>query len=742
MHASSRSMTLALALLLLLPFGCGGGDHATDAAVDAPADALAEAGDATPDARPEITPDVPDTAEAEADVPVEMVDRRFAFRAVFGLSMGANATLIAARHPGMFDTAGGQGGYLDYRYLGALVRDRAFGGFCPMEQILANLDTIDEMDTPGFCGPVKASEPYEFDWDFNNFVYDFGPTEFTRGFYLDVFEGFMLLYGNFFSYNPDNPLLPPGVPLEWHQSTSDHDKCASPLHVGKPHNFNKEYNPLGDYDLVTVCDGENPVGCKDGDPTKCGEDNPDYLKLAASYDPAYPHTRPLSFVLAVDYNGNGRRDYAEPIVVNSNERWLDVGSDGCPNEREDGAGGCFADAIPHGEGVDANGDDFDLLENPRGDERDHQWQEGEPFEDYGLDGVAKEVAGQADFGEDNDTFDYNPNYLAAIAKDLHTHFQDAPLDEIQALDWEFDGGIRDPLSHLTSNLHLLVPFVERGNELKIYEDFAGRPGTLMPDTTCGGLMDRLGTFDWSARGIGRNVLIKYGDPNATLAQLEAGDGKHIGDGCQIVNRGLVGYAIASWRWPDPIVQKGSGLQGSNVVSTFYSPGLKNRRWFGVTLPPGYDLPANEALRYPLAVFLTGHGMTLDSTAMTGILTSIYMVQGNLPRFILLAPDGQCCKRRLSTGVRYCGCLRKDDGWNCVDPTCQGPHESCSIEIIDGNDLDEECNKGNFFANQKVDRWGNTDASTYMRYEDGVMDLIDHVDKNFRTREPATYSVPK
>jgi hypothetical protein len=352
------------------------------------------------------------------------------------------------------------------------------------------------------------------------------------------------------------------------------------------------------------------------------------------------------------------------------------------------------------------------------------------------------VAGHADFGEGNGVFDYNPHYVDAVSKDLHTYFAEAPLDAILALDWEFDGGIRDPLHHLTSNLHLLVPFVERGNELKTYEDFAGRPGTLMPETTCGGLMDHLGTFDWSARGIGRNVLMKYGDPNATLEQLEAGDGKHIGDGCQIVNRGLVGYAIASWRWPDPIVQKGSGLQGSNFVSTFYSPSLQNRRWFGVTLPPGYDKPENEALRYPLAVFLTGHGMDLQSTAMTGILTSVYMVQGNLPRFILLAPDGQCCKRRLSTGQRHCGCLKKDDGWNCVDPTCQGPHESCAIEVIDGSDLDEECNKGNFFANQMVDRWGNTDASTYMRYEDGVIDLLGYVDQNFRTREPATYSVPK
>lgn len=738
MRGSSRLWVLVLGSLVALLSACGGASDASDALPDV-------AVDAAPDALPDVvdaTADLSDVAQAESDVPVELVDRRFAFRAIFGLSMGANATLIAARHPGAFDIAGGQGGYLDYRYLGGLVRDRAFGGFCPMEQILANLDTIDEVGTPGYCGPVKASEPYEFDWDYNNWFYDFGPTEFTRGFYLDVFEGFMLLYGNFFSYNPDNPLLPPGVPLEWHANTSADAKCETPLKVGKPFNFNKEYNPEGAYDLVTFCDGDNPVGCKDGDPARCGEDNPDYLKLAASYDPAYPHKRPLSFVLAVDYNGNGRRDYAEPVVVNANERWQDVGVDGCPNEREDGAGHCFADAIPHGEGVDANGDDFDLLANPHGTERDHQWQEGEPFEDLGLDGVAKEVVGQADFGEGNGTFDYNPHFSDAFSKDLHTYFQDAPLAEIQAVDWEFDGGIRDPLSHLTSNLHLLVPFVERGNELRTYEDFAGRPGTLMPDTTCGGLMDHLGTFDWSAKGIGRNVHLKYGDPNATPEMLKAGDGKHIGDGCQIVNRGLVGYAIASWRWPEPIVKKQAVLQGSNTLSTFYSPGLQNRRWFNVTLPPGYDDAENADLRYPVVVFLTGHGMDIESTSYTAILTSLFMAQAKLPYFILVAPDGQCCKRRLSTGERLCGCRKVGGEWSCVDPNCQGAHETCTAEIVPGNDLDEECNKGNFYANQMVDRWGNVDASTYMRYEDGVMDLLDYVDQAYRTREPGTFKVPR
>jgi hypothetical protein len=681
--------------------------------------------------------------ETVADVEIEMVERLLTFRAIFGMSMGANATMITAHNPDMFDITGGLGGYLDFRYLSTFIRQRAFGGFCPLQQILDNIDHInDPTNTDAYCGAVPGTEPYEFPWDFNNWYYDFGPTEFTRNFYWEVFEGFSMLYGNILTYNPDNPLLPPGVPQDWHENTSDSDKCATPITVGKPHNFNAEYNPTGDYDLVSFCDNATPVGCKDDDPELCGKDHPDYLAIAASYNPEAEHHHPVSFALAVDLNGNGKRDYAEPIVVNANERWQDTGADGCANAYEDGSGSCFSDAVPHGDGVDPNGDDYDLTDNPLGTETNRLYDEGEPYEDFGLDGVAEAVSGVADHGEGNGVFDYSPSFDSALSRDLHTYFKEGELEDIERVTWYFDGGVRDPLHHATSNLHLFVPFAERGQTMTTYYKFAGDEGALMPNTTCGGVFGKLGSFDWSAPSLGKNIHMIYGDPDADLDMLEAGDGKHVGDGCQVVNRALVFYAMAAWRMPDPIVEADGDIAGHNEFTTIYSEALQNRRWFGITLPPGYTKEENADLSYPLFLFLTGHGLTVDSTSMTGILTSTLMGQGSLPRFIMVSPDGQCCHRRKSTGRRYCGCLKLKGEWNCVDPECTGPHDSCDIEIVEGHDLQQECNSGNFYTNHATDRWARPDAHEYMNYEDVVIELINYVDANFRTRTPETHLVPK
>ena len=40
--------------------------------------------------------------------------------------------------------------------------------------------------------------------------------------------------------------------------------------------------------------------------------------------------------LAVDINENGRRDYGEPVIHNSSERYDDFGSDGIPSDLEEG----------------------------------------------------------------------------------------------------------------------------------------------------------------------------------------------------------------------------------------------------------------------------------------------------------------------------------------------------------------------------------------------------------------------
>ena len=93
-----------------------------------------------------------------------------------------------------------------------------------------------------------------------------------------------------------------------------------------------------------------------------------YYANAGVHDPCYPYTRPMGIVLAVDINGNGVRDYGEPIVANAHERFQDTGVDGCSDPMEDGKGGCVTDPSksPYDANTnpDPNGDDYDFRHQP------------------------------------------------------------------------------------------------------------------------------------------------------------------------------------------------------------------------------------------------------------------------------------------------------------------------------------------------------------------------------------------
>ena len=728
----------------LLGCGDGGGDGGEDGGGGDVGDAQVEAEASSEDVGAEdAAAEAVDAASEDADAgPVELETRHFTFRSMAGMSMGAAASTIASHNPGMFDTVGALGGYVDFRYLSKMVRHNFMGGFCPMAQILENLDHINDPNHPGvFCGPVPVDQPYEFPWDFNHWQYETNGGGWAREFYWDTIEGFQFTFGNMFSYNPDHPLLPPGVPIEWFQETSDHDKCTQPGYaVGKPWNFNAEYNPEGEYELVTFCDGDTPIGCTDDDPPLCGEDHPDFWELMADYDPTQPHDRPIPFLMAVDYNGNGFRDYGEPVVINWAERFEDLGADGCASAREDGQGGCLAAGEPDASG-DPNGDDFDLFDNYTGTEGNFWFNEGEPYEDFGLDGVAEAVSGVKDEGEANGVHDINPNLRAIIDQDLHTYFTQAPLEELEAINWYFDAGIRDVLhsctatSHAAQTLNLRLP-------VSIYDGFTTLPTSLAPDiVNCVSLKNELATHTWSSDHIGRNVFVRYGDPNASDYDIQLGDGKHVGDGCEVVNRMLSFYTVSNMRLPDPVLVADGDMSGRGELRTFYSPAMQDRRWFGINLPPGYDEPENDDVTYPLSIFLTGHGITVENSIIAGTIYTIEMALGQMPRFIMLNPDGQCCHRQRSTGQRFCACVRVSEGYDCVDPLCTGEHEECDIQNIPGNDLTQECNHGNLYTNHVTNHWGDVDVADQMGYEDTVLELIEYVEQRYRVRPPGDFEVP-
>ncbi len=696
-------------------------------AVEVAGDEAAEPAD-TVETASEVTDDVP------LDVTPAKVMRHFTYKAIGGMSMGAQAMTVAIHNPGVFDVMGAMGGYIDFRYMAHVIRDKLLGGFCPMDQILQHLDNLDDATEPGLnCGPVKADQPYEWDWDFNHLRYNDQGGSWQREFYLNVIGSFTWAFGNMIYYNTENPMLPPGVSMDW--MTNQADKCNNPAVVGKPHNYNAEFNPEGKYNLITICDGD-PAVPGGIDESACASDPVCRAKLG-NYDPKGAHNLSVPYLLAVDYNGNGKRDFGEPIVINAMERFKDVGKDGCADAYEDGKGGCLAQPRANPVG-DPNGDNFDLVKNPLGTERNFEYDEGEPYDDYGLDGVP----GTGDFGEGDGKFSMNPNYETLINQDVRTYVMNQPAAELRKKTWYFEGGIRDALHAATSMMHITARLDARGADetVKVYDDFTRTPKSLMPGV---GLDDMIGIFnqvDFSPAKFGRNALMRYGDPNATWNQIYLGDGSHIGAGSEVPLRAMLFYGLAFNRMPDPIFDT-TGEMGAIIWNSYWSEAVQGRRWFVVAMPPGYDDDANKDRRYPVGLLMPGIGMPLDSMAMTPLLLEPLQVQGQLPRFIMLLPDGQCVFRRTSDGKRFPGCVRAPGGLNCVDDECKGPHESCTVTTISRDGMEQECNSGHFFVNHKTDKWGSTAYANVMKYEDSLYEVVNVVDQLYRTRTPEDREVP-
>ncbi len=659
---------------------------------------------------------IPTDARGETVVPP--APRKLKFRAIGGMSMGAGALNFHAHNPGLVDVVAALGGYVNYSYVIDMVHRQVFGGFCPRETLLAHLEDLNDPDAPGLqCAVLETMFPWEFPQNFNAIHPDYSGGTWHRDTYLDSIGALTTAFGNLFSYNPENPILPPGVPVEWLQD--EPDKCANPAIVGKPHNYNAEYNPNGEYSLITFCDGEEPI--------PGGKDNPDYWALLGAYDPTLPHTRPVTMILAVDYNGNGLRDYHEPLVINARERWTDTGTDGCANADEDGSGGCGGG----GSGEDPNGDDFDTFDNPGGTEGDNIWQAGEVFDDLGLDGVAD----TDDFGEGDGEYSVSPHLEALFSTTGMAWIANASTEELLETDVFLDAGVRDGLQSLTGTYRIGSALALRGQEVSIYENFTGTQKSVYPSDKEWALNEVYEKVDWSPESIGRNFIVKYGFEDATPEQIAMGDGKHVGTAEQLFNRVAMFVYNALARWPELDTEACPGSPGKIFPSSFYSAALGSRFGCSVALPPCYD---ESDATYPVIYFLPGQGMWAADVTVTYFILSFTMQSGVLPKFIEVAPEGQCCRIHKETGERYCACLNSDeDGsmMDCVAPQCQKAHADCEMLQIPKAELYQECDGGCVFANQVSDQFGNVEPAARMLYEDMLLDLMDHVESTYRVRPP-------
>jgi S-formylglutathione hydrolase FrmB len=608
--------------------------------------------------------------------------RRFTYRSIVGISMGGNAALsIGLRHRDRFDFIGDLGGEPgpSMRYSLAMFRDFLFGGFCT-----ASPDDGGEVGQ--LCRddqrPLRTDQ-FEIGADFERMIYQDGDgvgLTLRRNLYMKASRDLSRALGNPAVYNPDPAAAgyaPPGVDAAY-LARAAADRCANPLVLSNF--YDRELNPDGSKPVITFCDG--------GDS--------DALGLGV-FDPALPQTNPAEVLLAVDVDGNGRRDSGEPVITNAFEPFADVGADGVASADEPGY-----DPVTN---PDPAGDDFHALRNPRGTEGNDDRDDGEPYEDVGLDGVAGTCQWSAatptcyDHGEGDGAWTLSPNVARWYQHDLAVLLGGLDDAERRRVGIWMDAGIRDFLNaSVSANAgwgQLMGRFGLAGG---VYDGF----GALSGDAEAGYEFTHVPWAD-----LPDNVYVRYGDPDATARAIELGDGRHVGGAVQVINRVSSVFAWLDRRWPrgdrDPELGAGRIL-----TSQMFTPPTTGRPTpYAIFLPPGYDRAANADRRYPVVYFLHGYGQEPDDLVVLSAVFESYMLDSGLPeelrfqKFIIVYVDGRC------------------------RPNVDG------VPVPAGGD---GCEGGTFYM--------DAPAGGQARMETNLLELMDHIDRTYRTKAAETVEVVK
>lgn len=558
------------------------------------------------------------------------VRKRFTYRAIIGVSMGAiGSSMMATRHPELFDFVLPLGGPVDWGWFGDYFRRWILGGFC----------TFQERERLGAtqCGRAsndRTPEPHDFwvaDQNFEWFNYPDGREgqggTFDRRSYVQIFRDLTRMFGNAVLLpDPANGILPMGVPAS-ELSRSDEERCANPVSLNNY--YDDEYNPTGEYPVITFCDGNRTA---------------DHAGQWAGGQGTFP----FEVSLAVDYNRNGIRDPGEPVLRNFGEPFDDFGTDGTPSEREPGY-----DPVTN---PDPAGDDYDRQYNPGGTEGNFVRDEGEPFRDVGIDGVPCPTGRTCpyDYGENNGRYDVTPGMQRFFEHNPRMRYASMPAAEAHRLGVWADGGTRDLFNFAAVANHFVGAIAQRGEDLHVYNNFSslitGRPVPMNSD-------EGFVFTDVDYAHLPNHVMLRYGFDDASPAQIQMGDGGHVGTVEQITNRLYVALWWLQSRWPrgDRLVvpfssaRDDAGQCRTGYFCTFEFRSERARRSGPVSiyLPPGYHRPENASETYPVVFFLHGYGQEPQDLSASGLLIGNFMSSGTIAewqrpaKFIMVFPDGRC-----------------------------------------------------------------------------------------------------
>ena len=202
----------------------------------------------------------------------------------------------------------------------------------------------------------------------------------------------------------------------------------------------------------------------------------------------------------------------------------------------------------------------------------------------------------------------------------------------------------------------------------------------------------------------KNGYLRYGNPEATASEIENGDGRHVGTANQIIYRAQTAFGWINRRWPDGDLDE--TYDGGTILRDleFTSPNTGRMNPFALFLPPGYDKPENADKRYPVVYFLHGYGQEPRDLVDLSSVFALNMIATNpiesrFQKYIIVYVDGRCRPNKDGTPVDQTGDL---------------------------------CERGTFYMDAPL--------GGLARMETNLLDLIDYIDANYRTKAPSAAPV--
>ena len=394
--------------------------------------------------------------------------------------------------------------------------------------------------------------------------YDHLPSYPDRDTLIDMVQDLVISFGNPVYYNPLSTYYPPGI-------TSENARVPTTLLYFK----DGEYNPDGSLPVITY-----------GDP------------LPGNW---------VEVLLALDLNGNGKRDHGEPILRQFHEPFIDADENGV----------------------------FDP---------------GETFLDVGLDGVP----GTGDYGEDDGNFTYNPHRENFMAEDPLTRAQTLALEVLQDLNLYLDAGTEDEFQFNIHTENFVQTLLDRGLDVRIEDGFP-RDFPLISH------------FDQNrvyVRYEGGHV--GFDKENIGLSFKKVREG--LKEAILVANRFTTLFGFVSDHFQDG--QYGTDphemlrYPSKMTVTSFRSPSLKRKMKFGIYLPPGYK--RNKTTTYPVLYFLGGYNMSISGMANSRMRSALdtLILSGEIQKMIIVIPDGMNYKSK--RGHFFVNQIDRERGDNFMD----------------------------------------------------------------------------